>query len=156
VVQSKGPRLDGRNGRIWGRYLAGWSQARIAEEFSLSQQHVSDILREVRASIPPEERQNLVTTEVERLDRALAEAVAVLERDHYIVNSGNLVAGPDGELLLDDGPKLAALDRMLKVSAERRKLLGLDAPTEVTATVNTAEPEILRRLRERSSRHTED
>jgi transcriptional regulator with XRE-family HTH domain len=155
MAKHTGPRLEGRNGAIWNHYLAGWTQERIAEQHGITQSRVSQIIQEVRESIPEEKRDHLITTEVDRLDRALAEAAAVLERDHYIVNSGRLVEGPDGTLLLDDGPKLAAVDRILKVSAERRRLLGLDEPQEVRATVTQTTPEVLERIR-RAKTQSED
>jgi len=169
MAQNKGPRLEGRNGRIWARYLAGWTQQRIADECGISQQYVSEIIREVRDSIPEEQREHLVTTEVERLDRALAEAFDVMETPHYVVNAGKIVheiteyaQDDDGNVLLDDdgnpkaaklakllddGPRLQAVDRIVKIGAERRRLLGLDEPQELRATLTQTSPEVLERIR---------
>jgi hypothetical protein len=85
---------------------------------------------------------------VERLEGALARldtleqaALKVLERHHITVNNGRVIV-VDGEPLLDDGPVLQAIDRLVKIEGERqrnaaslRQLFGLDAPTKVEATV---------------------
>jgi hypothetical protein len=80
--------------------------------------------------------------ELLRLDELEARAREVLDRHHITVNNGRVIKLDDGEPLLDDGPVLAAIDRLLKIEDARRKnnesqrkLLGLDAPTKVDAQV---------------------
>ncbi|MEV8033905.1 hypothetical protein [Streptomyces sp. NPDC086182] len=80
--------------------------------------------------------------ELLRLDDLEARAREVLDRHHVTVNNGRVIKLDDGEPLLDDGPVLAAIDRLLKIEDARRKnnesqrkLLGLDAPTKVDAQV---------------------
>jgi hypothetical protein len=77
-----------------------------------------------------------------RLERLEAAALVVLERHHITVNNGRIITLADGEPLLDDGPVLAAIDRLAKIEDARlknneslRRLFGLDAPTKVDATV---------------------
>jgi len=169
MAKHTGPRLEGRNGAIWDHYLGGWTQERIAEQHGITQSRVSQIIQDVRDSIPDEERQALITTEVERLDRVLVEAFDVLDTPHYVVNAGKIVheiteyaQDDDGNVLLDedgnpkaaklaklldDGPRLQAVDRILKISAERRRLLGLDEPQELRATLTQTSPEVLERIR---------
>lgn len=86
--------------------------------------------------------------ELGRLDAALVRlngledaARQVLEREHITVNNGRIIV-LDGSPLPDDGPVLAAIDRLIKVedarqrnSESRRKLLGLDAPAKYDAQV---------------------
>ncbi len=73
--------------------------------------------------------------ELERLERMAAAAQKVLDTPHYLVSAGKVVHKEDerGNLveLMDDGPVLAAIDRLVKVSDARRKLLGIDAPEKV-------------------------
>lgn len=80
----------------------------------------------------------LRTREFDRLEALGREALAVLEKDHLVVNAGRVVFfGPDGQErpLLDDGLKLAAINTLIKVSESLRKLLGLDAASKVDAAV---------------------
>ena len=86
-----------------------------------------------------------------RLEEAHRVAADVMGRDHVLVSHGRVVRegvpviDDDGNAvirdghgapLLDDGPRLAAVDRVVKVSESTRKLLGLDAPTRVDASVS--------------------
>jgi hypothetical protein len=55
-----------------------------------------------------------------------------MSRQHYVVSlqSGKIINGPDGNPLDDDGVKLAATDRLVKVMEYRAKLEGYFAPTK--------------------------
>ncbi len=82
--------------------------------------------------------------ELQRLDLLLAEAWAVLKRSHVTVSHGRVIRDDEtGEKLLDDGPVLQAIDRILKIQERRSKYLGLDAPTKVEAiTIDALDHEI--------------
>jgi hypothetical protein len=76
-----------------------------------------------------------------RLDGLEAAAIKVLEREHITVNNGRIIT-LDGSPLPDDGPVLAAIDRLIKVEDARvrngealRRILGLDMPAKVDHTV---------------------
>ena len=114
MVQANGPRLEGRNGEIWRSYLFGKTQEAIAEEFGLSQQRVSELIRDVRESLPETDLTELRRADLERLDAML----------------------PNNILMAVAGDK-DAVSSVLKIMERRAKLLGLDAPTkqEVTGRV---------------------
>jgi hypothetical protein len=76
-----------------------------------------------------------------RLDGLEEAAIRVLEREHITVNNGRIIVLNDLPLP-DDGPVLAAIDRLVKIEDARLKnadalcrMLGLNAPTKVEATV---------------------
>lgn len=71
--------------------------------------------------------------ELTRLDQLTLEAINVLRTRHYAITpSGKVGRHPDtNEVLVDDGPTLAAIDRLLKIQARRARLLGLDAPQKM-------------------------
>jgi hypothetical protein len=87
--------------------------------------------------------EDLRDIELERLDHMMRACLDILGRDHVLVQGGKVVltwtSYPDaalGELgtsapMLDDGPKLAAVDRLLRISERRARLLGIDAPERV-------------------------
>lgn len=81
--------------------------------------------------------EELRAVELERLDGLARAAEEVLRRHHVVVSQGRVVRWGEEEgdkaglPLEDDGPVLQAIDRLVKISAERRKLLGLDAATKV-------------------------
>lgn len=82
--------------------------------------------------------------ELARLDEMWRHAWAVLKREH-VAHSNGRVVHLDGKPLVDDGPVLNAIDRLLRIQERRAKLLGLDAPTRVESiTIDQIESEISR------------
>lgn len=80
--------------------------------------------------------------ELERLDRWSEAAVAVLKKKHVAHSNGRVIT-LDGQPLEDDGPVLAAIDRLLKIQERRAKLHGLDAPTKhEVRTIGAIEAEV--------------
>jgi hypothetical protein len=74
------------------------------------------------------------------------EAWAVLRREHVLV-SGGWVVKQDRELVLGEGPVLAAIDGLLKIAQRWIRLLGLDAVVTSyveVITVDVIEVEITR------------
>lgn len=76
-----------------------------------------------------------------RLDALEEAAHQVLRRAHITVNNGRIIL-LDGMPLPDSGPVLAAIDRLIKIEDARQRnndalcrILGLNAPTQVEATV---------------------
>ena len=65
-------------------------------------------------------------TEIGRLDLLLQRSLEILDDRHPVLYQGAIVHGVE-----DAGPRLAAIDRVLRIGESRRKLLGLDAPTRV-------------------------
>jgi len=74
--------------------------------------------------------------ELDRLDRLTVKAWEVLEREHVVVQHGKIVRDEDGNPLRDDGPVLAAVGTLLRISERRSKLLGLDAPIPLAIDAN--------------------
>jgi hypothetical protein len=119
----------------------GWQAARYAVERALV-----DTVTEPAAEV----RQ----LELARLDEALKAAFEVLHTKHLVVSNGIVVRvrgiNPDtgkrqSVPLLDSMPRLAAIDRIVKISERRSKLLGLDAPTKIEVlTLDVIDAEIAR------------
>lgn len=110
-------RTEGKTYRAIGAEL-GVSEAQAYEDVKRSLKE----LNEQQAELADEIRR----LELERLDALYSAAQDVLVAFHPIISNGKRF-----DDLVDDGPKLAAIDRMLKVMDRRAKLLGLDAPTQV-------------------------
>lgn len=81
--------------------------------------------------------------ELDRLDELMRHALRVLATPHYVVSQikGEVITFLDvngtDKPVVDDAPILAAIDRLLKISERRAKLLGLDAPTRTRIEVIT-------------------
>lgn len=83
--------------------------------------------------------------QLERLGEMRQSALEVLERFHYTVSHGKVIKDDDGAPLEDDTPRLAAIDRLLRVEERIAKLMGLDAPTrsEIEARIEPKPAELL-------------
>jgi hypothetical protein len=84
----------------------------------------------------------LIRVEAEQLDELYTAALEVLERDHVMVSHGRIVCDDDGEPLLDDGPKIAAIRELRGLRESYRKLFGLDAPSRVSVDAEKLGAEI--------------
>lgn len=111
----------------------GWSYPRIAAELGVSVGTAHDAVQRALKAIVAEPAAEARTLELERLDALYATAYDVITRMHPTVQLGKVIRGPDGEPVNDDTVVLAAVDRLLRVSESRRKLLGLDAPQRLRA-----------------------
>ena len=69
------------------------------------------------------------------------ETWAVLRPEHVLVSGGRMVK-QDREPVPDDGPVLAAIDRLLKIAPRRVGLLGLD--TAVTSHVEWITTDVIK------------
>jgi hypothetical protein len=134
----------------------GRTYAQIAEELGLSGKQVAfDCVQRAIKAIVKEPATEALAIELERLDLDLirleeleTEARTVMRRNHLTVSHGKVIstANPDTgkeEPLLDDGPVLQAIDRLVRIeeargrnSDRRARLLGLNAPTRVDAIVH--------------------
>jgi hypothetical protein len=128
------PRLDTaqRDAKAAELRAQNWKLTDIVAELgyhdpSHARQGILRALREVRKA----GAEKLLAREAECLDAVYEEALEVLQRDHVTVSHGKVIKDDDGNPLLDDGPKLAAIDRLVKVRESYRKLFGLDAEKKV-------------------------
>ena len=116
----------------------GFSYRKIADELGVSG---PTALKYVRASLERLAKENqheagkLLELELSRLDDLYEKSYAVLEATHYMVSGGQVVQHGDVDLL-DDGPLLRAVDRLIKISERRCALLGIDAPKPTDVNVS--------------------
>jgi hypothetical protein len=126
----------------------GRTHAEIAEILGVSRPIATRIITRAMDRIVREPASQVRLIELERLDQLQVEALGVLRRRHVVVQGGKIVWGEDDQPLLDDGPVLAAIGKLLEIQARRARLLGLDAPTRAEVfTVDQVDAEI-RRLEE--------
>lgn len=110
----------------------GLSYKQIAEQLGYADKgNAWRAVQRALTAIVREPAEQLRATEASRLDDLYVEALEILERDHVTVSHGHIIEGPDGRPLLDDGPKLAAIDRARQIRESYRKLVGADAPKQL-------------------------
>lgn len=124
----------------------GWTYQRIGDHFGINRRTAYDAVQKALTDIIREPAEAARQFELDRLDAELGRlakleeaAREVLDRHHVTVANNGKIVHHDGEPLLDDGPVLQAIDRLLKIEESRRKngesrrkLLGLDAPSRMS------------------------
>lgn len=133
-------RLEGRNGKIWRAYLFGTTQEELAERHGLTQQRVSEIIQAARAAVPPEDALKAKQEHLEVM-RTLAQVAGDLVDMPLppAYSNGRPVLDENGQYVRDLGPRLAALDRQVKINERVAKVLGLDAPIQADVRVSELE-----------------
>lgn len=129
--------------------MAGASFQAIADTLGYNSRGAAcqDITRALETSVAEQTRSldAYREEELQRLDLLLAEAWAVLKRQHITVSHGRIVKDDFDEPILDDGPTLSAIDRILKIQERRAKFLGLDAPQRhEVVSIDAVDAEIAR------------
>ena len=138
--------LDGRDGEVWRCFaVKGWNQARIAREFGISQQRVSQIVEEVRKTIRPLLAEEMTQQSMEFLRDVQSRAYEIAEMVGAPVavgKDGSILYEPcDCDVYIEEGscshPRKIVRDYSGRLNALRlahdidksvRKLHGLDAP----------------------------
>ncbi len=134
MPQRDGPRLEGRAGLIWTSYVGGATQAAIAAEHGISQQRVSQVLDEVRATVGDTARMDAALLAQERADALLSAVWAdAMAGDVRAVTAALRVLERLARSLGTDAPE------PVSVSLERR----LDVESDVVVDAVVAAVEVL-------------
>lgn len=142
--------------------LNGWTYQQIAEALGLTAKSTAhDCVQRGLYSIREATEAEVVKARAAqraRLAYVVEKAHEVLETKHVTISYGQIMKDDDGKPLIDDGPALAAIDRIIRASESLRKLDGLDAPAAMQVehsgqvSQHTAEMEdLLRAARARAA-----
>lgn len=135
-------RLEGRNGEIWRKHLLGWTQEALAQEHGLTQARISQILADVRATIPPVDLVQARQTHQELLAdlrRRVSEIALAPLPPVTAGKDGRPVVDPvTGEYVRDASGRYQALMGVAKLEERMAKLMGLDAAEKVDVSVTDA------------------
>jgi transcriptional regulator with XRE-family HTH domain len=126
--------------------LRGLSLREVGRRLGVSHQTVSNWTKQAADELIQPLASELRQQQADRLDAMQAAVMGVLEAQHYVVSNGRLIRlSEDAPPLEDDGPVLAAVDRLLRIEERRSRLFGLDAPerSEVSTTVEQISPNVL-------------
>jgi hypothetical protein len=128
----------GRNRRIWLARVDGCTYAEIAEAFDLSVQRVDQIIKQVVAEMPADEREAVVQIRGEVHDRVktMLFDMALMDPSPSFAPNGKPHYDPKtGEPVYDYSLRLNAIDRLLKLDERIGKLTGTESPVQHTHTV---------------------
>lgn len=123
-----GAQRDAQATELRGR---GYSYQAIADTLGMHDRSAARkaVERALFATVaePAEELRRL---ELLKLDALSVAAWQILGAEHPLASAGRVMTF-DGVALTDPQPILAAIDRLLKISERRARLLGLDSPVRV-------------------------
>lgn len=136
--QAKQAVVAARRADALDRRMAGQSLRQIAAALDYKQaSHVAQDIRRALDKATADQALSAAqfrTVELGHLDHLRAQAADILAAVHYAHSGGKLIENPDGAgFLSDSGPKLHAIRVLLTLAERKARLLGIDAPTAVTA-----------------------
>lgn len=148
-------RLEGRNGAIWREYCEGRTQTWLAGKYGLAQSRISQIIDQVRASIPNVDRDEEIQRSLELLRELRAGALEI-----WHMAAAPVTAGKDGtvvydpethEVVRDHAGRLRALETALKTDQMIATRLGLDAASKMDLSVSRGEETAAKQLAEEAA-----
>lgn len=141
-------RLEGRNGDIWKAYISGSTQEAIAEKHGITRERVSQILSQVRASIPEVDKEQLFQRELDFLDdlRQMMREQVSAPLPPAFNQRGMILTDEHGHVVRDESGRMAAVDRAIKLHERIAKMTGLEAPVKADLTVTEAAKEAAAKL----------
>jgi hypothetical protein len=123
----------------------GLSYQQIADKLGYShRENARRAVSRALLAIVAEPAEDLRALELARLDQMWIDVLEVLRREHVTVSHGRVIYSEEtGQPIIDDGPVLSAIDRLLRIQDRRAKLLGLDAPSKhEVVTIDAIDAEI--------------
>lgn len=112
-----------------------WTLPRIADEMECSVFRVQKLLNKYTPKLMEKDANRHRDIEIGKLDLLEEKLWTMIDEEYYTVSNGQVVYMDTGEPVPDIDPVLKIMDRILKVMERRSKLLGLDKPIKVDATV---------------------
>ena len=128
-----------------------WTISRIADEMECSTFRVQKLLNKYTPKLLEKDANAHRDIEVGKLDLLEERLWQMLDEDYITVSNGQVVYMDTGDPVPDIDPVMKIVDRILKVAERRAKLLGLDKPVRIEATVQTVDKmdmELAQMLRE--------
>lgn len=124
----------------------GASYEAIAEQLGYGDaSHARRAVNACLVAVQAEGVEELRAVQNYQLDVLTQTVIEVLERRHLVISASGKVVEHGDTTITDDGPVLAAVDRLLKIMERRAKLNGLDAPQSMEVfTLDRIDAEIAR------------
>lgn len=121
----------------------GATYKEIAQQQQCGQGEAHRRVQRALAMVPVEAVTELRQTEAEHLDHVRKLAWQIANRTHVTVSHGKIVRDETGAAVLDDGPRLQALNTLIRLSERRARMFGLDEP--VTSRIEVLTEDVMDR-----------
>lgn len=107
-----------------------WTFQQIADELGYaSKSGAYAAVARALAAVPAENVAELRRVALGEIDFLSASVLEILDHEHpHVSQGGKIVMDEDGNRLLDDGPKLAAIRELRMLNERRGRIQGSDAP----------------------------
>lgn len=116
--------------QAWELSRKGLSFAAIARQLNTDERYIPRLIAIGHTEAPPD-RTTAVNNELETLALAETHLIAALTAQQHITQKGDIVPGQD------TNTTIRAAEALARISAHRRKLLGLDQPTQTQTETHT-------------------
>jgi hypothetical protein len=117
----------------------------IGDALGVSRQAAHQAVQRAISEIPREAAEEVLRLELEKLDFLERKLFVIMQKEHLRVGNSGKVVTYEGELVLDDGPVMQAIQGLLRVAERRSKLLGINAPEKhEVITLDAVQAEIRR------------
>lgn len=136
--------LETRDRTIYTMFRAGKSMTELATKFSVSRQRISQIIARQAAAVPDEDARGVQRAILENMIDRLNTEVVYAPLPVAITPTGKPVYDDDGNPILDHRAFVLAVDTIRKLSAELRRMDGLDKPRATSLPEDVA----MQRVRE--------
>ena len=114
----------------------GYTYQMIADRFNVAVGTAHKMVTRAVAEIPTEGAEEVRKIELEKIDNAERYLQSVIQNPQPRVSaSGKIIKDDKGEVVIDEGVRMEAVDKILKAQAARARLLGLNAPTKIQGEV---------------------
>lgn len=117
---------------------AGLTFEEIGAHFAVTRQVVHRCFHRGLRRVPVKAVEEYRAEQLARIETQREIALDVMHAEHPLVSNGKRF-----DDLSDDGPVLAAIDRMIKLDAQESDLLGLKAPVKVESEVSVLRYEVV-------------
>lgn len=120
----------------------------VGENFGVTAEAARKMILRAIADIPRGDTEALLALELAKLDQVEDRYWEIVQSMHpYVSQSGRVVVLDERDgtetVLLDDSPVMMALAGIVKVSAHRSRLLGLNAPVKAQVEVFNFDPDAI-------------
>lgn len=136
----------------------GWTLEQISDELEYGgRQNVSRAIKRATAEVPMPGVEVYRRMQLESIDYAVRVVLEVIEADHPAISQGGkVVHDDDGNVLYDDGPRLAGVRELRALLERLAKVTGSDAPQQRVVTLDDLHAERARLLAEEGEYDDED
>lgn len=128
----RAPDTSARDAQAWRYRVEGLTLTEIADKMGYAgHSGARAAVERAIAEGSSESTDDLRAIEIARTEEIYLMARAIARKDHPVVSHGKVIKSDEGKELVDDGQKLAAMDRMLKAMERKAKYIKIEVDSKL-------------------------